>query len=116
MTDPAQVWGFHQPTSEPNFITQKETVGAVCTVGSAVQMNGSIILLPNADPGFDWIFSRNIAGFVTAYGGVNSHMAVRASECGLPAVVGAGEPLYATCATARRLRLDCLNRQVQVLS
>ena len=53
------------------------------------------MLLPNADPGFDWIFSRNIAGFVTAYGGVNSHMAVRASELGLPAVIGAGETLYA---------------------
>ena len=43
-------------------------------------------------------------------------MAVRAGELGLPAVIGAGEPLYATWSAARRLRLDCLNRQVQVLS
>jgi phosphohistidine swiveling domain-containing protein len=115
ITDAAQVWHFHQPASDPNFITQKETVGAVCTVDSPASLDGGIILLPNADPGYDWIFSRHIAGFITAYGGINSHMAVRAGELGLPAVIGAGEPLYATWSAARRLRLDCLNRQVQVL-
>ena len=115
ITSPDQVWRFHQPPTEPNFVTQREAVGIVRTVDSADGLDGSIVLLPNADPGFDWIFSRNIAGFVTAYGGVNSHMAVRASELALPAVIGAGETLFAAWSQARRLRLDCLNRQVQVL-
>ena len=115
ITAPEQVWSFHQLAAQPNFVTQKETVGAVCTADLDGALEGSIVLLPNADPGFDWIFSRNIAGFVTAYGGVNSHMAVRAGELGLPAVIGAGEPLYAKWSQARMLRLDCLNRQVQVL-
>jgi glutamine kinase len=109
------VWRFHQPATEPNFITQKETVGAVRSVDVPATLDGGIVLLPNADPGYDWIFARNIAGFVTAYGGVNSHMAVRAGELGLPAVIGAGEQLYGQWAQAKRLRLDCLNRQVQVL-
>lgn len=111
---PEQVWHFHQLPAEPNFVTQKETVAPVCTVDTG-ELEGSIVLLPNADPGFDWIFSRGIAGFVTAYGGVNSHMAVRAGELSLPAVIGAGEQLYSQWAQAKRLRLDCLNRQVQVL-
>jgi hypothetical protein len=111
----AEVWRFHQPSAEPNFITQKETVGAVRSVDMPATLDGGIVLLPNADPGYDWIFSRNIAGFVTAYGGVNSHMAVRAGELGLPAVIGAGEQLYSQWAQAKRLRLDCLNRHVQVL-
>ena len=115
ITSPEQVWRFHQPATEPNFVTQGETVGLVCTADSSASLAGGIVLLPNADPGFDWIFSRNIAGFVTAYGGVNSHMAVRASELSLPAVIGAGETLYAEWSQARLLRLDCLNRQVQVL-
>jgi phosphohistidine swiveling domain-containing protein len=115
ITSADQVWRFHRPPTEPNFVTQRETVGVVRTADSPDSLEGGIVLLPNADPGFDWIFSRNIAGFVTAYGGVNSHMAVRASELGLPAVVGAGETLYAEWSQARRLRLDCLNRQVQVL-
>lgn len=115
ITAPEQVWRFHQPPTEPNFITQREAVGCIRLVDPSDDLSGAIVLLPNADPGFDWIFARNIAGFVTAYGGVNSHMAVRAGELGLPAVIGAGEPLYARWAQAKRLRLDCLNRQVQVL-
>jgi phosphohistidine swiveling domain-containing protein len=115
ITDAGEVWQFHQPPTVPNFITQKEVIGAVCRLESSA-LTGRIVVLPNADPGFDWIFSRNIAGFVTAYGGANSHMAVRAGELGLPAVIGAGESLYRTCAGARRLRIDCLNRQVQVLA
>ena len=116
ITAATQVWRFHQPPTDPNFVTQKETVGAVCAADSMQGLDGGIVLLPNADPGFDWIFSRDIAGFITAYGGANSHMAVRAGELGLPAVIGAGEPLYARWSHARRLRLDCLNRQVQILS
>jgi hypothetical protein len=115
VTAPEQVWSFHQLATQPNFVTQKETTGAVCGAHMDASLEGTIVLLPNADPGFDWIFSRNIAGFVTAYGGVNSHMAVRAGELGLPAVIGAGEPLYAKWSRARMLRLDCLNRQVQVV-
>jgi len=115
ITSAEQVWRFQQPATEPNFVTQRETVGAVRTADASENLAGGIVLLPNADPGFDWIFSRNIAGFVTAYGGVNSHMAVRASELSLPAVIGAGETLYSEWSHARRLRLDCLNRQVQVL-
>ena len=52
---------------------------------------GRILFVPSADPGFDWIFTRGIAGFVTQFGGANSHMAIRASELGIPAVIGAGE-------------------------
>jgi glutamine kinase len=118
ITSPDEVWQFHQPPTEPNFITQKEAVGSVseCRLESSARLDGRIVLLLNADPGFDWIFSRQIAGFVTAYGGANSHMAIRAGELGLPAVIGAGEPLYRSWAQARRLRLDCLNRQVQILA
>lgn len=115
ITEAAQVWAFHQPQTEPNYITHKVAVGRVSAADPTQCLDGAILHLPNADPGFDWIFSRDIAGFVTAYGGANSHMAVRAGELGLPAVIGAGEPLYASWASARRLRLDCLNGQVQIM-
>ena len=57
-------------------------------------LRGSILFLPSADPGYDWIFSKGIAGLVTMYGGVNSHMAIRAGELSIPAVIGVGENLY----------------------
>ena len=77
---------------------------------------GAIVTIPSADPGYDWLFSYKIAGLVTAFGGVNSHMAIRAGELNLPAVIGAGETLYEHWSTATQLRIDCAARRVEILS
>jgi len=74
---------------------------------------GKIVLVRNADPGYDWLFSRNIAGLITAYGGVNSHMAIRAAEFGLPAAIGIGETLFEELMRSPVLSLDCAARQIQ---
>lgn len=115
ITGPDDVWAFHMPPCEPNFITRNSAVGPVRSHGEKDKLDGSIVLIPNADPGFDWIFAHRIAGFVTAYGGANSHMAIRAGEMGLPAVIGAGESLFARWSAAERLQIDCANRLVTVL-
>lgn len=114
IADADAVWDFALPPTEPNFVTQGRACGPVATPDGC-DLTGAIVLIRNADPGFDWIFSHGIAGFVTAYGGVNSHMAIRAAELGLPAVIGAGETLFARWSTARVLELDAGNRQVKVL-
>ena len=53
-------------------------------------MKNKIILLKNADPGYDFIFSHNIKGLITEYGGANSHMSIRCLELGIPAIIGIG--------------------------
>lgn len=113
---PDDIWGFEWPETEPNFITQKEVVAPVRGTAQPDQLAGAIVFIPNADPGFDWLFAHPIAGLVTAWGGVNSHMAIRAGELGLPAAIGVGEVKYRTWSAARRLRLDCAGRRVDVLS
>jgi len=114
---PEDVWSFEMPLTEPNFVTQGNREGLVCAQDAPPEkMAGAFVFIPSADPGYDWIFSRGIAGFVTAYGGVNSHMAIRAGELNLPAVIGAGETLYAQWSKARRIRIDCAARRVEVLS
>ena len=70
-----------------------------------LDLTGAIICMENADPGFDWIFTRSIAGLVTRFGGTNSHMAVRCAEYGLPAAIGVGERLFDMAAGADRLVL-----------
>lgn len=70
---------------------------------SEEDLTGKLLLIQGADPGYDWIFSWNIAGFLTAYGGANSHMAIRAAEFGIPAVIGVGEKNFARYAAAKRL-------------
>ncbi len=76
---------------------------------------GKIALIPQADPGYDWLFGRQIAGLITMYGGANSHMAIRAAEFGLPAALGVGETEYRALATAHTLELDASNRMIRVI-
>ena len=113
---PEDVWAFELPESVPNFITQKQVTAPVVGCDVRDLLVGAIVCIPNADPGFDWLFSYPIAGLITAWGGTNSHMAIRAGELGLPAVIGAGNILYRRWASAQRLYLDCPGRRVEVLS
>lgn len=111
------VFAFHVPPSDPNFITLKSASGHVSFADAAkADLKSSIVFIPSADPGYDWIFSNGIAGLVTTYGGVNSHMAIRAGELGIPAIIGAGELLYTQWSAAERLEIDCANRTVRILA
>ena len=78
-------------------------------------LNGKIIILENADPGYDWIFSNKIGGLITKFGGANSHMAIRSAEFGLPAAIGVGEQLYRSYNRAAKLELDPAGETIRVL-
>jgi len=117
IASPDQVFAFHLPPSQPNFITRKCITAAVALVSDPPEsFAGRILFVPSADPGFDWIFTRGISGFVTQFGGANSHMAIRASELGIPAVIGAGEALYRRWQAANKLCLDCTNQKVSLIA
>jgi hypothetical protein len=113
---PEDVWAFEWPETAPNFITQKQVTAPVVGCEARESLAGAVVCIPNADPGFDWLFAYPIAGLITAWGGANSHMAIRAGELGLPAVIGAGELLYRRWSGAQRLHLDCAGRRVEVLA
>ena len=95
-----------------NFITDRTSEGDVVIVqdswGTAgVSLDGKIVAIVAADPGFDWIFSFRLAGLVTKYGGATSHMAIRCAQLQVPAAIGCGEALFAEVVAAERVRLDC---------
>jgi glutamine kinase len=113
---PEDVWAFEWPSAAPNFITQKQIIAPVVNCDSRDRLSGAIVCIANADPGYDWLFAYPIAGLITAWGGANSHMAIRAGELGLPAVIGAGEMLFRRWSEARRLNIDCAGRKVDVLA
>jgi phosphohistidine swiveling domain-containing protein len=110
------IYCFKMPEGEPNFITLKQVVAPIATdLELITELNNKIVFIPSADPGFDWLFSHNIAGLITQYGGANSHMAIRAGELGIPSVIGAGELLYKKWSKASLIELDAVNRKVTVL-
>ena len=79
--------------TQPNFITDKKLVAKSINVSASINpklLINKIVLIENADPGFDWIFSQKIAGLITKYGGANSHMAIRCAEFKIAAAIGCG--------------------------
>ena len=115
ISSPEDIWTFKWPDSLPNFITQKQITAKVVDYNNNVEIADKIVCIPNADPGYDWLFSHSISGLITAWGGSNSHMAIRASEMGIPAVIGAGENNYKIWSEAKLLYLDCAGRRVEIL-
>lgn len=114
----SEVWNFYYPDTEPNYITTGRVSGEVYWLGDDPEpdrMTGKIVFIVSADPGYDWIFSHNIAGFVTMYGGANSHMAIRAGELGIPAVIGIGEKEFDRYKRTEKLEIDCAVKVIRVL-
>jgi hypothetical protein len=100
---------------QPTFITDRTVTakGIVLTRNEVVNLNGAIVLIGSADPGYDWIFSHNIAGLITEHGGANSHMAIRCAEFALPAAIGCGERLFRELTAAQVIELNAANRTVR---
>jgi len=97
--------------SRPNFITKKSVRASVILLVEQEErvplLEGKIVLIEGADPGYDWIFTYPIAGLITKYGGANSHMAIRCAEMDIPAAIGCGEQLFNCFAVASEVALDC---------
>jgi phosphohistidine swiveling domain-containing protein len=110
-----------QPTkSKPNFITSHEAEGQIVILedsrsSPSLELSGKIVVLEAADPGYDWIFSNKIAALVTKYGGAASHMAIRAAQFGIPAVIGCGDDLYHEFYVHEYARINCAKRHIEFI-
>lgn len=115
---PDDICSFEITADEPNFITNKRCIAPVVNLENAPNedLTNKIVFIKSADPGFDYLFSKNIAGLVTQFGGANSHMAIRCSELQIPAVIGAGLLRYSEWSKANILEIDCNNKLVTILS
>jgi len=103
--------------SKPNFITNIMVEGELKFVEKyinveSIDIHNKIIMIESADPGFDWIFTKNPLGLITKFGGVASHMAIRCAEFGLPAVIGCGEILFSNLLKEKVIIMDCKNNKL----
>ena len=106
--------------SSPNFIgsdtIEKDILFLNSYDLSHQNFDDKIICIEGADPGYYWIFSRNIAGLITKFGGVNSHMSIRCSENGIPAAIGCGEQPFNKIIESKRVLLDCNSQRLEIIS
>ena len=109
---------YEQPNSIANFVTQTRVEAQIIdiTADPDGDVAGKIVLIPSADPGYDSLLARGIAGLITMFGGANSHMAVRAAESSLPAAIGVGERKYQQLVSAVTVRLDCGTHTITVVN
>ncbi|MGN0435452.1 MAG: PEP-utilizing enzyme, partial [Wujia sp.] len=100
--------------TKPEFITDKSVTADVVILDNSEEKNvsGKIVVLTKADPGYDWIFAKNLAGFVTKYGSATCHMAIRCAELGVPAAIGCGENIFSRVSLMSRMELDCANGKI----
>lgn len=109
-------FAFEISGTKPNYITSKTISAApIVLTGSEstdADLNGKIVLIESADPGYDWIFTHPIDGFVTAFGGENSHMSIRAREFGIPAAIGVGPEVFRALARASNIILSCKDQRI----
>jgi len=104
--------------AKPNFTTQKVVTSEIVylhDLTSIPDLNNKIILIENADPGYDWIFTKNPKGLITRYGGIASHMAIRCAELSLPAAIGCGDVIFEKLTSSSKIILDCENSQITIL-
>ena len=109
---------FHYPSLKPNFVSHHKLIADIVVLKdhNKKNINDKIVLIENADPGFDWVFSHNIKGLVTKYGGAASHMAIRCAEFDLPAAIGCGDKIYNELLKYNKISLDCINQKIKGFS
>lgn len=116
--NPEDIYGFYLEDEEPNFITLNNTKAQVIKEKNIDKSDlaGKIVFIKSADPGYDFLFTKNISGLITQFGGANSHMAIRCAELGIPAIIGAGEKNFNEWSKASVLEIDCAGKQVRIIS
>lgn len=116
ITHSDDVYHFDSLSIKENFVTEKLIEGKLLQLDNqksfTKNLENKIILMKSADPGFDFIFSRSIKGFITAFGGANSHMSIRALEQDIPAVIGVGLEKFNQLKNSKKVLIDCKNKKL----
>ncbi len=111
------IYGYRESINKINFVGNKTVTLDTILYKSNFKGNISkkIVCIESADPGYDFIFSENIAGLVTKYGGANSHMSIRCAELGVPAAIGVGKLLFENISSSKLITLNPSTNRIDII-
>ena len=114
---PNDVFYFTEKIGKPNFFGNKVVEREVFFLekNKFRILDGKIICIRGADPGYDFIFDHQISGLITEYGGANSHMSIRCSELNIPAAIGVGSISFEKIIQSRKVNLDPIAKKISIL-
>ena len=74
--NPSDVWSFARLKNEPSFVTLLSAKGHVVNVSKTdSNLKDCVLMIPSADPGFDWIFfTRYICIYYNVWWGEFSYV------------------------------------------
>ena len=100
-----------------NFISNKLITTKVIDYNKAdIKKNYlGAVCIENADPGYDFLFNKNIKALITKYGGLNSHMAIRCSELNIPALIGVGEKNFTNILKHKVININCIEKKIELI-
>lgn len=113
------IYSFKTFTSKGNFFSENNITSSCILYKDNIsdnQLKNKIIMIENADPGFDFIFNKRIAGLITKFGGSNSHMSIRCMEENLPACIGVGETQFNVLQNSKIIELNCRQKIIKIIS
>lgn len=113
-----EAYFFEDFIKKPNFITNKVLNGEIIFLEKnfkSLNLKNKIICIENADPGYDYLFTKKIKGLITKYGGVNSHMAIRCNELNLPAAIGVGDNIFNSLKKFKNIQVNCFENIIKYL-
>ena len=119
ITNKKDIYFYFEGDNKINFVGTKSITSNILEIKKIKnknQIKKKIILIENADPGYDYLFTYKIDGLITKFGGANSHMSIRCSELGIPAAIGVGEKKYNEIINTKKIMIDCLNEKILLIS
>lgn len=105
---------FQEINAKPTFIGKSIVSKTICfsrKIKNLKLYKNKIVLIQNADPGYEFLFHLGIKGIITKYGGSNSHMAIRSHELELSSVIGTGH-LFDKIKNNESVKIDVVNKVI----
>ncbi|MDC0481031.1 PEP-utilizing enzyme [Candidatus Pelagibacter sp.] len=110
---------FKQTVNNGNYISNKKIVLKVVKYNFKMLSKfykNKVVLIENADPGYDFLFNFKIGGLITKYGGSNSHMSIRCLELDMPAIIGIGDKNFKKLLKSNTIELICKEKRFRIIN